>query len=73
MVSLQINGNASKGARFYVLLLHLVIFCFFRHVPGLPAPARLKRPIPSTKGIEKLLFWAAKGTSPDKYICVVLI
>lgn len=55
MVSLQINGNTSKGAYFYVLLLHLVIFCFFRHVPGLPAPAGLKRPIPSTKGIEKLL------------------
>lgn len=56
MVSLQINGNTSKGAHFYVLLLHLVIFCFFRHVPGLPAPSRLKRPISSTRGIEKLLF-----------------
>lgn len=56
MVSLQINGNPSKGTCFYVFLLHLVIFCFFRHVPGLPAPAGLERPIPSPKGIEKLLF-----------------
>lgn len=56
MVSLQINGNTSKGAHFYVLLFHLVIFCFLRHAPGLPAPSGLKRPIPSTKGIEKLHF-----------------
>lgn len=56
MVSLQINGNASNRACFYVALFHLVIFCFFRHVPGLPAQVRLKRPIPSIKGIEMLLF-----------------
>lgn len=56
MVSLQINGNTSNGACFYVALFHLVILCFFRPVPGLPGQVRLKRPIPSTKGIEMLLF-----------------
>lgn len=50
MVSLQINEDNSNGARFYAVLFHLVIFCFFRHVPGLPAQVRLKRPIPGTKG-----------------------
>jgi len=56
MVSLQIDGDTSNRSCFYVALFHLVMFCFFRHIPGLPAQVRLKRTTPSTKGIEVLLF-----------------
>lgn len=75
MVSLQINGNTSNRAHFYASLFHLVISCLLRHVPGLPAQVRLKRPIPSTKGNEMLLLgWKVCLFPPDDgYVYVVLL